>query len=91
MIGLGKAASKAFGWGTLEIPEVDLGRTRGSKPQMAGTTGVPFWINLGNNSAIAGNAKIKRVKPSMTGMVCHFFGAGALEPTGDSEIPSILI
>ena len=37
-----------------------------------------------------GNAKTKAVKPSMPGMVCPFFEAGALESTGDFLISSIM-
>ena len=69
MIGPSKAASK-----------VDLGKTRRSKPQMVGTVRVPFWINLGDDSAVAGNGKTKRAKPLMTGMVCPFFGAAPMNP-----------
>ena len=38
MTGLGKAASKAFGLGALEIPWIGFGRTKGSKPRIVGTT-----------------------------------------------------
>ena len=38
----GKAGSKAFGLGIAKIPEIDLGRIKGLKPQMVGTTKVPF-------------------------------------------------
>ena len=37
-----------------------------------------------------GNAKTKAVKPSMAGMVCPFFKAGALESTCDFLISSIM-
>ena len=47
---------------------------------MAGTTGLRFWINLEDGFAIAGSAKTKGVKPSMAGMACPFFRAGALNP-----------
>lgn len=43
--GLGKAVSKAFGPSILEIPEVDLDKTKGLKPRMVRMAGVPFWIN----------------------------------------------
>ena len=81
--------SKAFGLGILEIPKIDLGKTKGSKPRMVGTIGVPFSINPGDGSATVGNAKTKRVKPSMVGIVCPFFGVGTLESTGDSMISLI--
>ena len=35
---LGKEASKTFGSGISKLPEIDLGKTRGVKPQMVGTT-----------------------------------------------------
>ena len=89
MTGLGKVASKAFGPGIPEILEIDLGKTKGSKPRMAGTIGVPFWINPRDGSTIVGKAKTKGVKPSMVGMACPFFGAGALESTSDSMISLI--
>ena len=57
---------------------------------MAGTTGLPFWINLEDGFAIAGSAKTKGVKPSMASMACPFFRAGALESTGDSIISSMM-
>ena len=59
MTGLGKVASKAFGPGIPEILEIDLGKTRGSKPRMAGTIGVPFWINLGDGSTTTSSAKAR--------------------------------
>ena len=42
MIGLGKAAFKAYGLGATEIPWMDFGKTRGLKPRMVGIIGVPF-------------------------------------------------
>ena len=42
MTRLGRVASKAFGPGALKIPWIGFGRTRGLKPQMVGTIGVPF-------------------------------------------------
>ena len=69
MTGLGKAASKAFGLGALEIPWIGFGRTRGSKPRIVGTIGIPFQTNLGDGSAILGKDKIKGAKPLMAGMV----------------------
>ena len=89
MTGLGRTTSKAFGLGAPKIPWINLGRTRGSKPQMEGTTSDSFQINLGDGFATAGNAKTKGVKPSMTSIVCPFFRAGALESIGDSMISSI--
>ena len=87
--GLGRIASKAFGPRALKIPWIYLGRIRGSKPGMGGTTWVPFWIYLGDGSAIVGSAKIKGAKPSTVGMVYPFFGAGAPESIDDSVISSI--
>jgi len=40
--GLGRVVFKAFGTKALEIPWMDLGRTKGSKPKMVGTIRVPF-------------------------------------------------
>ena len=57
---------------------------------MAGTTGLPFWINLGDGFATASSAKTKGVKPLMAGMACPFFGAGAFECTSDSIIFSMM-
>jgi len=90
MTGLGKGASKAFGPGILEIPEINIGRIRGSKPRMVGTTGFPFYINPGDGSATTGNAKTKGVEPSMASMACPFFGAGAPKSTSDSMISLIM-
>ena len=90
MIGLGRVASKAFGLVAQEIPWIDFGRIRGSKPRIAGTTGVPSWINLGDDSTTASNAKTKGVKPSMASMACPFFGARASESTSDFVISSIM-
>ena len=84
MTRLGKAASKAFRLGAPKIPWIGFGRTRGSKPRMVGTKGVPFWINPRDDSTIIGNAKTKGAKPSTSGTVCPFFGAGAPESIGDS-------
>jgi len=89
MIGPGKAVSKASGPSNSEIPEIALGRSRGSKPQMVGMTRVPFWINLGDDSGITGYVKTKGAKPSMAGMVCPFFGASAPKSIGDSIIFSM--
>lgn len=86
MTRLGRAASKSFGLEALEIPWIDLGRTRGSKSQMARTTRVPFQINPGDGFATAGSIEIRGVKPSMAGVACPLFGAGTLESTGDSMI-----
>lgn len=88
--GPSKATSKALEPGIPKIPEIDLNKTRGSKPQMAKMTRVPFWINDGNCSTTTGNAKTKGVKPSMAGMVFHFFEVGAPESTDDSIISSII-
>ena len=60
--GLDKVASKAFRPRAPEIPWIGFGRIRISKPQIVGTTRVPFWINPGDVSTIAGNAKTKGVK-----------------------------
>jgi len=57
---------------------------------MAGTTGVPFWKNPGDDSTIPGKDNIKGAKPSMASMVCPFFGAGNHESTGDSIISLIM-
>ena len=89
MTGLGKAASNAFGPRALEIPWIDLGRTKGLKPQMEGTTGVPFQINPRDGSTTVGSAKIRGVKPSMADMACPFFRAGTPESTGDFVISLI--
>ena len=89
MTGLGRTTSKAFGLGALEIPWIELGKTEGSKPRMAGSIGVPFWINPRDGSVTTGNAKT-RVKPSMDGMACPFFVASALESTSDSVISLIM-
>ena len=56
---------------------------------MVGTTGLPFWINLGDGSTTASNAKTKGVKPLMAGMACPFIGASASKSIGDSVISSI--
>lgn len=64
MIRPSKVASKAFGLGTLEILEVDLGRTKGSKPRMMGMARVPFWINPEDDSTIACNTKTTGAKLS---------------------------
>ena len=90
MTRLGKAASKAFGPRAPKIPQIGLGRNRGLKPRMAGTTGVPFQTNLGDDLEIPGKDKIKGAKPSMAGMVCPFFGASNLETSGDSIISLIM-
>ena len=41
---------------------------------MAGTIGVPFWINLGDGSTTTGSAKAKGIKPSMVNIACPFCG-----------------
>ena len=84
--GLGKTASKAFGPGALEITWIGFGKTRGLKPRMTGTIGVPFWTNPRDDLAILGKDKIKGAKPSM---VCSFFRAGNPESTGNSIISLI--
>ena len=89
MIGLGRAASKAFGLGALEIPWIGFGRIRGLKPRIVGMIEVPFWINPRDGFATAGNAKTRGVKPSMAGMAYPFFGDGISESTGDFVISLI--
>ena len=90
MTGLGRVASKAFGLGTPNIPWIDLGRTRGSKPRMVRTIGVPFWINPRDDSMIAVNVKTKEVKPSIVDRICPFFEAGTPKSIGDSMISLIM-
>ena len=91
MTGLGRVASKDFGLRAIEIPWIGFGKIRGSKPRIAGTIGVPFWINPGDDSMTAGSAKTRGIKPSMSDMAYSFFGVGASESTGDSVISSIMI
>ena len=90
IFGLDKVASRDFKPGTLEIPEISLGKTRGSKPWITGTIKVPFWMDAGNDSTIASNTKTKGGKPSMADMACPFFGADAPESTVDSMISSMM-
>ena len=63
MTWLGRATSKAFRPGAPEIPWINLGKTKGSKPRIVRTTRVPLWTNPGDGSTIASNAKTKEVKP----------------------------
>ena len=86
----GKEASKAFRPRAREIPWIDLGRTRGSKPRMARTIGVPFWINPRDDSVIADNIKTKEVKPSIADRICPFFEAGTPKSIGDFMISLIM-
>ena len=88
--GLGRAASRAIGPRAPNIPWIDLGRTRGSKPQMVGIIGIPFWTNPRDGFSTGGSAKTKRVKPSMAGMAYPFFDAGAPKSIGDSTISLII-
>ena len=90
MIGLGRVTSKAFRPGALDFPWIGFGKIRGSKPRMAGTIGVPFLVNPGDDSMTASNAKTRGVKTSMAGMACPFFGSGASESTSDFVISSIM-
>ena len=91
MTGMGKAASKTFGLGALEIPWIELGRTKGSKPRIFGMTEVPFLINLGDGSMTTGSAKTRGVKPSMASIACPFFGTSAPKSISDFVISSIMI
>jgi len=80
MTGLGRAASKAFGPEASEIPWINFGKTRGSKPGIVGITEVPFWINPRNGFIVVASARTRGVKPLMASMVFPFFGVDALNP-----------
>ena len=89
MTGLGRVASKDFGLRAIEIPWIGFGKIRGSKPRIAGTIGVPFWINPGDGSTTTGSAKTQEEKPLTAGIACPFFGASSPKSTSDSVISSI--
>ena len=88
---LGSMASRAFEPDSLEIPEVGVGKRRGSKPQITGTIVVPSWTDDEPGPVTASKEETRGVNPSMAKGVCLFSKSNDPKSMGDSTISLMTI